>query len=133
MQVSAIPKEFNLKRHYYSLHGEKFNKCAGESRVASVNDFKKKLKQQTGMFTKVARVQTCSLAASYTVALELAKLKKPFSDGSLVKKCAIEMAKAFGDSGMAERFETVSLSHETVVRRVAHMDEHVRSRLCNLL
>jgi hypothetical protein len=42
------------------------------------------------------------------------------------------MAKAFGDSSMAEKFETVSLSHQTVARRVAHMDEHVRSRLCNV-
>jgi hypothetical protein len=98
-----------------------------------VNDFKKKLKQQTGMYTKVAKVQTCSLAASYRVALELAKSRKPFSDGSLVKKCAVEMAKAFGDSGMAEKFETVSLSHQTVARGVAHMDEHVRSRLCNVI
>jgi hypothetical protein len=56
------------------------------------------------MFTKIAKVQTCSLAASYTVALEVAKSKKTFSDGSLVKKCATEMAKAFGDSGMAEKF-----------------------------
>jgi hypothetical protein len=47
-----------------------------------VNDFKKKLKQQTGMSTKVAKVQTCSLATSYTVALGLAKSKKPISDGS---------------------------------------------------
>jgi hypothetical protein len=98
-----------------------------------VNDFKKKLKQQTGMFYKVAKVQTCSLAAFYTVALELAKSKKPFSDGSLVKKCGIEMAKTFSDSGMAEEFETVSLSHQTVARRVIHMDEHVRSGLCNVI
>jgi hypothetical protein len=42
------------------------------------------------------------------------------------------MAKAFGDSGMAEQFETVSLSHQTVARRVAHMDEHVRSILNNV-
>jgi hypothetical protein len=41
------------------------------------------------------------------------------------------MEKAFGDSGMAEYFEIVSMSHQTVARRVAHMDEHVRSRLCN--
>jgi hypothetical protein len=43
------------------------------------------------------------------------------------------MAKAFGDSGMAEQFETVSLSHQTVARRVAHMEGHVRSRLCNVI
>jgi hypothetical protein len=91
-------EESDLKRHYSSLHGEKFNKYERESRVALVNDSKKKLKQQTGMCTKVAKVQTCSLAASYTVAFELAKSKKPFSDGSLLKKCAIEMVKAFGDT-----------------------------------
>jgi hypothetical protein len=51
-----------------------------------VSDFKKKLKQQTGMFTKVAKGKARSLAASYTVVLDLAKSKKPFSDGSLVKK-----------------------------------------------
>jgi hypothetical protein len=84
------------------------------------------------MFTKVAKVQICSLAASYTVVLELAKSKKPFSDGNLVRKCAIKMAKAFGDSGAAENFETVSLYHQTMARTVAHMDEHVRSRLCNV-
>jgi hypothetical protein len=132
-QVLSVPKEFSLKRHYSSLHGEKFNKYDGESRVALLNVFKKKLEQQTGMFTKVVKVQTCSLAASYTVVLELAKSKKPFSDGSLVKKCAIEIEKAFGDSGMAEKFETVSLYNQTVARRVAHMDEHVRSRFCNVI
>jgi hypothetical protein len=129
MQVLSIPKEFNLKWHYSSLRGEKFNKYDGESGVALVNDFKKKLKQKTAMFTKVAKVQTYSLAISYTVALEMAKSKKPFSDESFVKKCAVEMTKAFGDSGMTEKFETVSLSHQRMVRRVAHMDQHVRNRL----
>jgi hypothetical protein len=133
MQVLSVPKQFNFKRHYSSMHREKFNKYDGESRVALVNDFKKKLKQQTEMFTKVAKVQTCSLAASYTVALEVAKSKKPFSDKSLVKKCAIEVAKAFGDSGMTEKFETVSLSHQTVAKRATHINEHVRNRLCNAI
>jgi hypothetical protein len=27
----------------------------------------------------------------------------------------------------------LSLSHQTVARRVAHMDEHVGSRLCNVI
>jgi hypothetical protein len=104
MKVLSVLKEFNLKWHYSSLHGEKFNKYDGESRVAFVNDFKKKFKQQSRMFPEVAKAQTCSLAASYTVALKLTQSKKPFSDGSSVKKYVIKMAKAFGDSGMAEKF-----------------------------
>jgi hypothetical protein len=39
----------------------------------------------------------------------------------------------FGDRGMAEKFENVSLSNQRVARRVAHIDEHVRSRLCNII
>jgi hypothetical protein len=132
-QVLFVLKGFDLKRHYSSLHGAKFNKFDGESGVALVNDSKKKFKQQTRMFTEVAKVRTCSLAASYTVALELAKSKKPFRDGSSVKKCAIEMTKAVGVSGMAEKIEIVSLYHQTVARKVAHMDEHVRSRFCNVI
>jgi hypothetical protein len=63
----------------------------------------------------------------------MATSKKRFSDGSLVRKCAIEMAKAFGDIGMVEKLETVFLSHQTVARIITHMDEHVASRLCNVI
>jgi hypothetical protein len=36
-------------------------------------------------------------------------------------------------SGMADTFETLYLSHQTVERRVAHMDERVRSRPSNVI
>jgi hypothetical protein len=38
MQVLSIPKEFKLKQCYSSLHGEKFNRYDGESRVGFVNE-----------------------------------------------------------------------------------------------
>jgi hypothetical protein len=85
------------------------------------------------MFTKVLKTQTSGLTASYAVALELAKTKKPFSDGMLVKKCAVEMAKAFGDNNMAEKFKSVSLSHQTVSRRIADMGEQVTNRLTDII
>jgi hypothetical protein len=55
----------------------------------------------------VAKTNISSLTLSYKVALELSRCKKPFSDGLLVKKCAVEMAKAFGDTNIAEKFETL--------------------------
>ncbi|KAF3844493.1 hypothetical protein F7725_007656 [Dissostichus mawsoni] len=33
---------------------------------------------------------------------KLAKAKKPLSDGEMVKSCAVQMAKAFGDDNMAK-------------------------------
>lgn len=131
MQIIAVPKEFNVKRHYTTLHAEKFEKYTGESRSTLVAEYKKKFRHQTQFFTKVNSAQNSSLAASYKVSLQLAKAKKPFSDGELVKKCAIEMAKLFDEPKLAEKFETVSLSHQTVARRVDHMDQYVSKKLCD--
>ena len=50
--------------------------------------------------------------------LILAKNGKAFRDGETIKKWAIKMALAFGDTKMAKKFETVPLSHQTVARRV---------------
>ena len=67
--------------------------------------------------------------ASYAVSLQLAKAKRPFVDGTLVKQCATEMAKAFGEMKIAEKFETVALSRPTVQRRIEKLGEKVEESL----
>lgn len=47
----------------------------------------------------------------------------------MIKKCAIKMAKAFKEDLLAEKFESVSLGCQTVVRRITDISEH----LCNKL
>ncbi len=42
------------------------------------------------------------------------------------------MEKTFGDNSLAGKFETVSLSHQTVAR-IAHIDEHVTAKLCDIV
>ena len=54
---------------------------------------------------------------------------KPFREGKLVKACAIKMAEAFGEKKVAEKFITVSLSHQTAARRVVDLSEHVSCKL----
>ena len=54
---------------------------------------------------------------------------KLFREGELVKACVIEMAEAFGEKKMAEKFKTVSSSHQTVARRVADLSQHVSCKL----
>ncbi|XP_056639745.1 SCAN domain-containing protein 3-like [Diorhabda sublineata] len=67
------------------------------------------------------------------MSLELAKAKKPFTDGNLIEKCAVEMAKAFEDSKMAEKFQSVPLSHQTIQRRIVAMGEQVEKSLPSLV
>ncbi|EZA55658.1 General transcription factor II-I repeat domain-containing protein, partial [Ooceraea biroi] len=67
--------------------------------------------------------------ASYDVSLEIAQSKESFSNGVLIKKCAIKMAKAFKENLLAEKFESISLCRQTVVRRITNINEY----LCNKL
>lgn len=131
MQVLSVSKEYNVKRHYTSLHEEKYKKHVGEARKVMVTEYKKKLIQQTSMFSKVSTENEQSLAASYEVSLQLARAKKPFSDGILIKKCAVEMAKRFMQPKLAEKFESVALSHQTVARRIEDMGNYISKSLCD--
>jgi len=56
-----------------------------------------------------------------------------FRDGELIQRCAIKMANAFGNKEMASKFETVSLSHQTVSRRVNEMSDDVSRMLRNII
>ena len=105
LETLSAMKYFNISRHYNTLR-EKYKAAA---------DLKSKVHQQR-LFTRATTTKESSLKASYAVALELAKAKKPLSDGEIVKRSAVEMAKAFGDDNL--NFETVSLSRRTVSRRV---------------
>ena len=80
------------------------------------------------MFNFVSSQKT-RLAASYEVTLLLAKKMKSFRNAELVKACAIKMKKAFGEEKIAEKFKTVSLSHQTMARRVADLSQHVTCKL----
>ena len=72
--------------------------------------------------------QKTSLAASYEVAL-LAKGMKSFRERDLMKECAIKMADSFGEEKVAEKFKTLSLSHQTMARRVSDLSKRVTCKL----
>ncbi|XP_078140529.1 general transcription factor II-I repeat domain-containing protein 2B-like [Centroberyx gerrardi] len=122
-------KVSNLSRHYNTSHKDKYDKYTGAGRAAILADLKGKVQKQQRFFTQAASVQESSLKASYAVSLQLAKAKKPLSEGEMVKKGAIEMANAFGDAKMAKNFESVSLSQRTVTRRIFDIQSHVEGKL----
>ena len=67
--------------------------------------------------------------ASHEIALMLLKESKSFRDGKLVKQCAIKMAHVLGEDKVARKFETVSLSHQTIARRVNDLGKYASSKL----
>lgn len=126
-------KDFNLSRHYNTSHKDKYAKYTGAARYAIVADLKTKINRQQSLFNKATTIQESCLKASYAVSLELVKSKKPLSDGETAKRCAILMAKSFGDDNMAKNFESVSLSRRTVTRRIFDIQNHVEGKLKQVL
>ena len=45
----------------------------------------------------------------------------------------MKMAQVFGEEKVAKKFESVSLSHQTVARRVTELNQHVSMKLKNIM
>ena len=130
LQVISVPKEFNVKRHYRTLHEKKYSQYHGTSREAILKELKRNYFKQRGMLKSFAKCDSAAdLTASYDVALTLAKKGKAFRDGEVVKECAIKMALAFGAKELAGNFQKVSLSQQTVARRVKDLSDNVTLQL----
>ena len=63
----------------------------------------------------------------------LFKRSKSFRDGKLVKQCAIKLAHVFGEDKIARKFETVSLSHQTIAMRVSDLGKYLSLTLENIV
>jgi hypothetical protein len=94
-------------------------------------DLESKLSEQKSLFLKSATNDRENLTDPYEVCLELVKHRKTFKDGELIKHCEIKVATAFSDSEVAEKFKTVSLSHQTltVSRKVSVTADNVSDTL----
>lgn len=132
-QTVAVMKEYNIRRHYETLHSAQYAQYVGKSRSNIFTDLKSKHEKQKQVLHSFGKPQTASITASYEVAMMLMKNGKPFRDGELIKQCAVKMAQTFGEEKVAKKFESVSLSHQTVARRVADLNEHVSVKLKNIM
>ena len=66
------------------------------------------------------------LEASYKVALLIAKQKKAHTNGeTLVKPCAVMMAKLVCGLEQANKLETIPLCNNTIKRRIDHMSKDI--------
>ncbi|UYV72726.1 EPM2AIP1 [Cordylochernes scorpioides] len=79
-------------------------------------------------FTKVKTEQEASTRASFRVALEIAKRGKPFTDGEMIKECIIAVVEEMCPEKV-NLLKTVSMSANTVARRVENIAENISSQL----
>lgn len=131
-QTQALAKRGNLERHHNTNHQKFKDSYPPKStiRARKVNELKSGLKVQQSFFTKPAKQNKAASEASFRVSYLLAKHKKPFTDGELVKEAiAITAETVFSDFKNKEEIKTalrgVPLGPATVTRRVESLSEDV--------
>lgn len=132
----AIPKRGNLERHHKTVHKnyEKDFPPQSELRKRKVSDLISCLKKEQTMFTRPAKQSKAATIASFKISHILAKHKKPFEDGSVVKEAFIEAGETlFGDfknkTEIMSAIRELQLSRLTVTRRIEVMSQDIADKL----
>lgn len=124
----AVFKEYNLNRHYVQKHASRFDTYQGMIREDKVAELRRSLSSQQKFFKKVTTQSNSFIKASYVVANLIAKKSKPFTDGEFIKKCMEGVAEVICPDKKAD-FSKISLSHQTIARRVEEIGKSVEKAL----
>jgi len=128
----AVPKKFNLERHFVQNHKNMNDKYSLGSKLRSEFIEKKKSSlNSTQTFFKTLSEETKDRAStSYEINLLIAKKKKSYSVGEeIIKESLLIAARNFKDPKITEKFNQISLSRNTVMRRTDEMAENVAEQI----
>ena len=122
--------EYNIKRHYVTNYAPTYDKFKDQFRRDKVAELKNVLVGQQAVSVNLSSQQESVAAASYIVAEVIAKRGKPFSDGEFVKECFFRVADVLC-SEKKEQFEQLSLSRQTIARRIEESGNSIEASLAS--
>ncbi|CAI6377025.1 unnamed protein product [Macrosiphum euphorbiae] len=109
----AVAKKYNLERHFKQNHSKE----------------KKEIFGQQNLFVKKFDELESMVKTSYEISLLLAKNKKPFSDGEIIKEALSIFSKNCNDKNVKTKADGISLSRNTVTRRVEEMSNDISNQI----
>ncbi|XP_042224418.1 protein ZBED8-like, partial [Homarus americanus] len=119
-------KPLKLKRHLETKHPEHSEKDLEFFKRHELRLKRQKL-DASGSFQQQS---AAAVEASYEVALEIAKQKKPHTIGeTLIKPCILKMVKLVLGEASAKKMQQVSLSNNTLQKRISHMSIDVKEQV----
>jgi len=132
----SLPKRGNLERHFKTIH-KTFAvdyPLDSELRKCKIMELKTCLSSQQSFFTKLTSKSKAATAASFRVSYILAKNKKSFSDGVIVKEAFLEAAESLfcdfeNKSDIISAITDMQLSRNTVTRRVVEISSNLKNQL----
>jgi hypothetical protein len=124
---TSVPKEY-LRRHYETLHKDKFGVPEEKLREDKLNNLKSDLQRQQNTFTVATKSNEAAIHASFAISQIILKKSKPFTDGEYVKECIMKAAEILCTEKQ-HLFKTISLSANTVAGRVNDLVGDIRRQL----
>jgi hypothetical protein len=99
-----------------------------------VEDLKRNLRSRQAIFSKPVNRAKEATIASYKITEILAKKKKPFEDGNVIKECLVVAGDSLfnefkNKTGMCNAIKEVQLSRNTVTRRVECMSDDAEQQM----
>ena len=117
-------KEYNLKRHFQTKHGNLVSNLSESKLQQEANEM---VKTATNGFCKTV-IQEAATKASFVLAYKLAKHNKPFSDAEFVKECMLDAVDITCSEGRT-KIKAISLSRRTIVRRIGGIAQNLSEQL----
>lgn len=126
-ETISVPKEYNVKRHFLTKHGDRYDSLTGQVRLDRVNSLQQSVVGQQSLFTAVSKSSEASTKVSFLLAEAIAKRGKAFSDGEFVKECLGLFTSVVCPEKKSE-VEKISLSHQTV-ETFPNLAKHARRHI----
>ena len=134
--IISLPKKGNLERHFTTMHKRYENDFPAQSelRKKKLKELKLQLAAQQSICTKPNTRVKAAKIASYRVCHVLAKHKKSFQFGEMVKEAFMEAADSlFVDFKNKDEImfaiKDIQLSRSTMTRRCEGMEENLTAQL----
>lgn len=130
-QSVAVPKEYNVRRHYETCHRDAYGALEGKIREEKVQQLKAGQAKQRELFRKASKTCDDAVRASFVLAELIAKSSKPFTEGQFIKECMVKAAEIVCPD-KRQAFENISLSANTVVERINELANDLQKQLTRL-
>ena len=127
-QKIAVVKEYNMRRHYETMHRNKYDAYKGKVREEKIKQLKAGFCKQRSFFANMNQSNKDSVRASFVISDMIAKSSRPFTERLFVKECLVK-ANDILCPGKTKLFEGISLSPNTIASRVADLAANAEEQL----
>ncbi|CAM4583033.1 unnamed protein product [Lepidochelys kempii] len=120
-----------MRRHYDTMHCEKYDAFTGKIREEKVRLLKAAFAKQRNFFLEINKSSEDSVRASFVISKTIAKSSQPFTEGLFVKECLVKASKILCPD-RKKVFEGISLSANTVACRIMDLADNVQKQLIQM-